>query len=132
MYKLLTRIYVIYFLTHDIVHFQSCKVFTTTAPISLSILWQIPQYLIMTAGEVMFSVTGLAFSYSQAPESMKSVIQALWLLCSALGNLFVVLVTKIQFFELQSNEFFMFGALMLGDMAVFILLAHRYKMREVD
>lgn len=86
----------------------------------------------MTAGEVMFSVTGLAFSYSQAPESMKSVIQALWLLCSALGNLFVVLVTKIQFFELQSNEFFMFGALMLGDMAVFILLAHRYKMREVD
>lgn len=31
----------------------------------ISIAWQLPQYVLVTAGEVMFSVTGLEFSYSQ-------------------------------------------------------------------
>lgn len=31
----------------------------------VSMLWQIPQYAIITCGEVMFSITGLEFSYSQ-------------------------------------------------------------------
>lgn len=32
---------------------------------SISMLWQIPQYLTITAGEVLFSITGLEFAYSQ-------------------------------------------------------------------
>lgn len=32
---------------------------------NVHISWQIPQYLLISAGEVMFSITGLAFSYSQ-------------------------------------------------------------------
>eukprot|EP00253_Pinus_taeda_P024000 PITA_24000 len=32
----------------------------------ISILWQVPQYVILTAAEVIFMVTGLEFSYSQA------------------------------------------------------------------
>jgi len=39
----------------------------------VSILWQFPQVLVMTIGEILFSVTGLEFSYSQAAPSMKSV-----------------------------------------------------------
>ena len=31
----------------------------------ISIAWQLPQYILVSAGEVMFSVTGLEFSYSQ-------------------------------------------------------------------
>ena len=31
----------------------------------MSIAWQLPQYALFTAGEIMFSVTGLEFSYSQ-------------------------------------------------------------------
>jgi dipeptide/tripeptide permease len=52
----------------------------------ISILWQVPQYIIVTAGEIMFSITGLEFAYSQAPESMKSVVQAVWLFCVAGGK----------------------------------------------
>ena len=32
---------------------------------NVNIAWQIPQYVLITVGEVMFSVTGLEFSYSQ-------------------------------------------------------------------
>lgn len=34
-------------------------------PNAVSVLWQIPQYFIMTVAEVMFSVTGLQFSFTQ-------------------------------------------------------------------
>lgn len=32
---------------------------------NIHIGWQVPQYALITAGEVMFSITGLEFSYSQ-------------------------------------------------------------------
>lgn len=34
-------------------------------PNSVSIFLQVPMYVIITAGEVMFSITGLEFAYSQ-------------------------------------------------------------------
>ncbi|CAK6441705.1 unnamed protein product [Pipistrellus nathusii] len=78
----------------------------------ISIAWQLPQYVLVTAGEVMFSVTGLEFSYSQAPSSMKSVLQAAWLLTIGVGN-FIVL-TVAQFSDLvQWVEFTLFSCLLL-------------------
>jgi solute carrier family 15 oligopeptide transporter 1 len=32
---------------------------------SVHMMWLLPQYFIITAGEVMFSVTGLQFSFTQ-------------------------------------------------------------------
>ncbi|HVI75526.1 MAG TPA: MFS transporter, partial [Anaeromyxobacteraceae bacterium] len=49
-----------------------------------SALWQLPQYLFLTTGEVLVSVTGLEFSYTQAPRSMKSTIMSIWLVTVAL------------------------------------------------
>lgn len=53
-----------------------------------SIAWQLWAYVLLTAGEVMISITGLEFSYTQAPKSMKSVIMAVWLFSVSLGNVF--------------------------------------------
>lgn len=79
----------------------------------------------------MFSVTGLEFSFTQAPESMKSVLQACWLLAVAFGNVIVVIVAKVNFFESQASEFFLFFGLMVLDVCLFIYLATRYRYRQV-
>src|SRR6266581_2379835 len=50
--------------------------------------WQLLAYVILTLGEAMVSITGLEFSYTQAPNSMKSSVMALWLLAVSAGNFF--------------------------------------------
>ena len=102
-------------------------VIIVTDPNSMNILWLIPQYVVMTLGEVMFSVTGLEFSYSQAPVTMKSVLQACWLLTVAIGNVIVVIIAELALFDSQASEFFLFAGLMFVDMLVFMWLAYRYK-----
>ena len=57
-----------------------------------SIGWQVLAYAILTASEVMVSITGLEFAYTQAPKRMKSVIMALFLMSVSLGNLFTATV----------------------------------------
>lgn len=60
-----------------------------------SIAWQLWAYLLLSAGEVMISITGLEFSYTQAPKSMKSVIMAVWLFSVSLGNSFTGIVNSV-------------------------------------
>lgn len=60
---------------------------------TINILWMIPQNIALASGEIMISVTGLEFAYSQAPVTMKSFLQACWNLTTAFGNLLVVFIT---------------------------------------
>lgn len=73
-------------------------------PNSVSILWIIPQYLVMTLGEVMFSVTGISFSFDEAPQSMKSVLNGCWQLTSAFGNIIIVIIAELPLFGDQVSE----------------------------
>ena len=57
--------------------------------------WQLLAYVIITAAEVMVSITGLEFSYRQAPPQMKSFVMSLFLLTVALGNVFTGQVNTI-------------------------------------
>ncbi|KAH8420454.1 hypothetical protein KR009_010557, partial [Drosophila setifemur] len=100
------------------------------SPNSVSILWQLPQIVVMTAAEIMFSVTGLEFSFTQAPPSMKSVLQACWLLSVAIGNMIVVVIAEFKFTDSQSGEFALFACLMLVDMVIFLWLARSYQYKE--
>ncbi|KAF7682719.1 Peptide transporter family 1 [Astathelohania contejeani] len=63
---------------------------------NVSMLWQIPQYLLLTIGEVMLSITGLEFAYSESPEEMKGFVLAGWLMMVAIGNFFVIFFTLID------------------------------------
>uniref|UniRef100_A0A914CLT5 Peptide transporter family 1 n=1 Tax=Acrobeloides nanus TaxID=290746 RepID=A0A914CLT5_9BILA len=91
----------------------------------VSILWQVPQYVIITAGEILFSITGLEFSYSQAAPSMKSVVQAIWLFTVAIGDLIIIIIALIP----ESNlaiEMFVFAGAMIVVVGIFALMAVFY------
>jgi POT family proton-dependent oligopeptide transporter len=59
---------------------------------SVSVWWQILAYVVLSASEVLVSITCLEFSYKQAPLRLKSFIMALYLLSISLGNASTALV----------------------------------------
>ena len=56
------------------------------------IAWQLLAFVVMTAAEVMVSITCLEFSYTQAPLKLKSLVMGIFLLSVSLGNGFTALV----------------------------------------
>jgi len=66
-----------------------------------SMWWQILAYGVLTAGEVMVSITALEFSYRQAPLRMKSFIMALYLLSVSAGNLLTAFVADAMIRPVQ-------------------------------
>ncbi len=92
----------------------------------LSVLWQILPYSVLTVGEVLVSIAGLEFAYTQAPLTMKSVIQSFWKLTIAAANLAVALASALAFFKGTALFFYYagFGYLAAAGLA---LVASRYK-----
>jgi POT family proton-dependent oligopeptide transporter len=98
-------------------------------PGKISMLWQAVPYLIITVAEVLVSITGLEFAYSQAPKKMKSTIMSFWLLTIAFGNILVSLMA--EFGKLPLVQFFwLFAGLMLLAGLLFGLRAHFYVERD--
>ncbi|MBM4208363.1 MAG: POT family MFS transporter [Gammaproteobacteria bacterium] len=99
---------------------------------SPSILWQLIAYVALTSAEVMVSITGLEFSYRQAPKSMKSLVMSLYMLSVAMGNLLAggvnFLIGAFDKSGLLSgdNYFWFFTGLMLVTALMFLWLSLRY------
>lgn len=102
-----------------------------------SIAWQLLAYLVLTAAEVMVSITGLEFSYTQAPASMKSIVMSLWLLAVSAGNVLTALVNRFTQ-DADGNStltgasyYWFFTALMLAATLVFMVISRFYRYRDV-
>jgi proton-dependent oligopeptide transporter, POT family len=91
------------------------------------VLWQAVQYFVMTMAEVLVSVTGLEFAYTQAPRAMKSTIMGFWLLCVTFGNILVAFLAPLQATFALSEFFWLFTGLMVAASVVFTVLAYFYK-----
>ncbi|XP_062373868.1 solute carrier family 15 member 1-like [Sardina pilchardus] len=99
---------------------------TEIQPNVIHMAWQLPQYFLMTAGEVVFSVTGLEFSYSQAPSNMKSVLQAGWLLTVAVGNIIVLIIAEAATLSEKWAEYILFASLLVAVCVIFSIMAYFY------
>ncbi len=97
------------------------------------IVWQILAYAVLTAAEVMVSITCLEFSYTQAPKTMKSIIMSFYLLSISFGNLFT---SAVNFFIqrddgtviLEGVDYFLFfSGVMLVAAIIFVFVAYFYK-----
>lgn len=103
---------------------------------SPSIGWQILAYAILAAAEVLVSITGLEYAYTQASKSMKSTMIAIWLLTTALGNLFTALVNRSIsnsgfFAQFKGADYYWFfiGLLSLF-IVVYLFVSPRIKERQ--
>ncbi len=100
--------------------------------IPMHIYWQTIPYVLMTAAEVMISITGLEFAYTQAPKSMKSVIMSFWLLTVFLGNLLTAIIVKVKIFDEGTGGFFMlFAGLIFLAGLLFAALVRNHPTRDV-
>ncbi|WP_408096224.1 POT family MFS transporter [Peredibacter sp. HCB2-198] len=97
----------------------------------INVMWQFFPYLVITMAEVMISITGLEFAYTQAPRSMKSSIMSIWLLTVFFGNLITAYVSKVNFFPIASTGYFMFFAVLMAIFAgIFWYMGTQYKVKN--
>jgi POT family proton-dependent oligopeptide transporter len=99
--------------------------------------WQVLSYVVITAAEVLVSITCLEFSYSQAPRSMKSFIMSLYLMSVALGNLFTSTInaliekTRLASYLQGPNYYWFFAGLMLATAVVFVFYSRTVKEQRI-
>lgn len=98
-----------------------------------NVVWQIVAYMIITAAEVLVSITCLEFSYTQAPRQMKSFVMGIFYMSVSLGNAFA---SAVNFFIQNpdgtsklagANYYLFFAGLMFVTAILFIFAALAYK-----
>lgn len=97
-------------------------------PKSVSILFQVPQYILVTAAEVLVSVTGLHFAFEKAPSNMKSLVTALLMFSSAVGDLITSIFYNI-FASLGLERYEMFIVFAIGmiiNLGYFLIIKAKY------
>ena len=93
-----------------------------------SIAWQILAYAILTAAEVLVSITCLEFSYTQAPNNIKSLIMGLFMLSIAVGNTFTMFVnSSITNVNDGASFFFFFAKIMLLTALLFMIVVKFFR-----
>ena len=96
----------------------------------VSIWWQMIPYALMTTSEVLVSITGLEFAYTQAPKRMKSIVMSFWLLCVSFGNYLVAKLSHAFEGWPLSKGFWIFAGLMFAAGALFSIRALFYTYKE--
>ena len=98
----------------------------------ISIIWLVPQYLVLALSENFLYIANIKFAYTEAPESMKSAMQAFTFLTNALGNAIVAIISGLKIFESQATELFFFAGVLFINQIIFGLLAVNYKYSKSD
>ncbi len=101
-----------------------------------SIWWQLLAYALITAGEILISVTALEFFYTQAPRKMKSAIMSIKMFSVSLGNG----VTAVVNFMIMNDDgssklpgatyFWFFVGMMVLTGVLFIPVAKAYEIKN--
>lgn len=98
-----------------------------TKPHEIHILWQIPQYIFITLGEILFTVPAISYSYERSPEGMKTIVEALRIFAAAFGSALVAIINSVNYFNSLTHVFIFFMFLMLLDTLCLMMLAAKFK-----
>ncbi|XP_050672085.1 peptide transporter family 1-like isoform X3 [Leptidea sinapis] len=94
---------------------------------SITMALLLPQFLIMSLAEVLFAVTGNEFAFKESPESMRAVMYAVWLLTEAMGNVIIIIITRIFVDFQQETQSFIYSGLMFSAILIFHYLSRGYQ-----
>lgn len=102
-----------------------------------SIWWQVLAYAVLSAAEVLVSITGLEYAYTHSPKSMKSTMTGIWFLVVSAGNLITALVNGFiadggfvaRHLKGANYEWF-FVSFISAFILIFIFVAPRLKERN--
>ncbi|KAJ9066660.1 hypothetical protein DSO57_1007465 [Entomophthora muscae] len=85
--------------------------------------WQLPQWILLSLGEALFSPTGIQFAYTQVGRQMKASSTSIWLLTTAFGN-YIVMVMEILMHPIESApiRMWIYIAISTVSLAIFVLL----------
>ncbi|XP_063634484.1 uncharacterized protein LOC134805114 [Cydia splendana] len=111
---------------------DSVQLHAPNPPNELHLAWLLPQYLLISCAEILFAVSGLEFSFTQAPKSMKTITIAAWYMSVAVGNFIVILVAQAKIFESRATEFFVYATILAIAMLGFLKMAQGYQPRSID
>lgn len=106
----------------------------------ISVLWQIPQFLLIGTSEILASVTSMDFFYSQAPKDMRSFTQALNLFTTSIGTWLCIPIVYLanldenrQWIPSDLNRgylayfFVLLGVIMMLDLGAFVWISQGYE-----
>uniref|UniRef100_A0A914CSR8 Uncharacterized protein n=1 Tax=Acrobeloides nanus TaxID=290746 RepID=A0A914CSR8_9BILA len=99
---------------------------------SVSILWQLPQYVVVTFAEMLFAISAQEFAYTQAPRSMKSVVFSLYLLTVALGDCIIIAIAALNVFKDLAIQNLVYAGGMFIVITIFMVLSIFYKYKHYD
>jgi len=99
----------------------------------MTLAWQLLPYVVLVAGEVLVSATGLEYAFSEAPKSMRSMMMSFWLLTIAVGHFLIALFTNINARFVQASgakELYFYAVLMFAVSVIFMFIARSVGNRE--
>ena len=91
------------------------------------IIAQLPQIFIMSVAEILVSVTGLEFAYTESPEELKAIITALFLATTGFGDLLAGLLYQILSGTNHTVMFILFSCLMGFNLILFWFVARGFR-----
>ncbi|PLN75343.1 POT peptide transporter [Aspergillus taichungensis] len=98
----------------------------------ISIFLQVPVYSMIGLSEFFAVLSGMEYAYTKAPQSMRSIVSALFLLMSAIGAGLGITLSPVSVDPTVLIEFISLSAVMFVTAIAFFLCFRRYNRAEED
>lgn len=92
----------------------------------VSMLWVLPQFVLITISELLVAITSIKISYSQVPKTMKASMQAFMSCTVAVGNLIIIIIEGSRLMPTQVLEYVLFAGMIGVADVIYIVLAYFY------
>ncbi|PKY04657.1 POT peptide transporter [Aspergillus campestris IBT 28561] len=98
----------------------------------ISIFLQVPVYSMIGLSEFFAVLSGMEYAYTKAPQSMRSIVSALFLLMSAIGAALGITLSPVSVDPTVLIEFISLSAVMFVTAIAFFLCFRRYNRAEEE